>query len=1455
MREKQKTWMIVLSVLIVCSAVFGGESDEVLGDGILKPHQGQWQFNAGTWSAQGSEEPGGWYLRSNNQYDMKSVEFSVKKEQADGYVYLYTGDWRVLLKKDSLIVSYMAKTDALRKDFRRNGYFWYNAMRPIQFDAGTWNKCRLALDGNSVKVFWNDKLVVDWISPDQEWGERIRNCDRVGLAKEWTFPKTFPANSLEGKDQIAVLHGYQTPLEFKGIKIDGKATGPAQGFHTPAWPTKEDGRYHEDAVTKQIVPQGSVVVNWQADAAAVKAAGVLPQVDGWEIPKGDMVSMGIQAASMKEGLPPVEASTSPEYFIGREGKQQFPQNLWGPRGEPRKVKIYFNLKEAGEYTFVNEDFSIGAGPHPVEVCVDGKPVSRVLYRPVTRDIKFNDFVPLKLDKGPHVVTVEFLMTQVNLLSYLMREQGVTLGRIALVKGIVEPLIELKAGQVEKQELAKDAELNGEYTGKTIVLRVSGLTPGQAYQILPLFYEVEARLPGARLMDIGINGKVVATDLDVFKDGGFRKSVEKRFEGKAGTDGEITLTLKGKNNKAIINALKVIDSQGKTVCLKNWSGAVDPEKRNIYFNPSFATSGGSAPPKWTATMPFDGHNLIANPHLSLTDKDRKGPMAWYSLKDVDENTREKIDIEGYYGRIAPPELLDAWKKMVFEPSVVGHYKILLGEGEYRHNKDIGHEHPGSLEIGKTGEAFGISPNWPFIDYGKTQEFSFWVKADKATGKVFAEIYWLTSTQFSDLNWQTGGNALPTPQIVLLGKSTGTETLTGTRDWTKITIHAKPPYGAFFAVPVVRVDNNSAGTFWIDDAELNGYGADPLEISYSFLGFHPKSDKQFTVKSLSKEPVTWELLDGTGKAVKTGQAAYHSYEELSKRHYFTVDLSGFETSGTYRLNVSQAGNTQKTESFKIDAGVYREFCAITQSGVYGARQNAAVQDLYDPEELDDAQATLAFADSRYSRLEQPMTPERKNALGGYCDAGDQYKKPFSWPGVLLSAASMYELVSPAVSQRTRDDALDEMLWALKSFQTLQHENGSMPVSVLPYAYRQLDNIPRFGADRMVEDKDHPVPNLAGAAAMSAYLLKDKDKAWSEIAKHIALKNYAYNFDKEASQKRDATIKSIAANHADPQRKELFLRLATDGKALIAEIYLYKLTGEEKYKSAMEEHAKTLITALNQKAYRMVEKVEIDKEKKLFEMKDVVPVQLVGSTTSSGVAQDFVMALCLFARNYPEHPLTVEAKQALRVFANDVKRVSEISPYGQAYDLATPENQEPKRWPMVKGQDKGGVEYGAATYWAMLAYNLSQIGMLLDDPDMVRLAERQLQWCLGRNITDCSAIQGVGARTIAVSDGRLTSRAFMESYLQGNSRQYSYKGTVVGRAFCAIGNGELHNMFEKGDAKHPVVPTGSPQGYLNYSVMGDTLPAFGPNECFTPLYTPMVFAAAGIQEALAWLEKRKP
>ena len=52
------------------------------------------------------------------------------------------------------------------------------------------------------------------------------------------------------------------------------------------------------------------------------------------------------------------------------------------------------------------------------------------------------------------------------------------------------------------------------------------------------------------------------------------------------------------------------------------GAVrHPPGRERQFRRQAEDAVGAEPPRWTKDQPFDGHNLILNPHFSLKDPER------------------------------------------------------------------------------------------------------------------------------------------------------------------------------------------------------------------------------------------------------------------------------------------------------------------------------------------------------------------------------------------------------------------------------------------------------------------------------------------------------------------------------------------------------------------------------------------------------------------------------------------------------------------------------------------------------------------------------------------------------------------------------------------------------------------------------------------------------------------
>ena len=1426
---------ILATVTTMALFALSAHAEPIAGvKGVFTPYVGEWQSEGDDWGTTGEEPPGGWYLRTPQEYDLQSVEFSVRKDKADGFVWVYLHDWEVLLRKNRIAVKYARNLDTERKNINPAHYFWNCAYRLIDFPEGKWSTFKLTLDGQHLTVHWNGREAAKFNSPEQEWGERIRSS-KLGLAKEYRFLDRFPEDALAGENQMVVLHAYQTPVAFKDLRLVGKAKGPATGFHTPYHPTKCNERWLDDEVIQPLLPLEPVDVTWKLESEDAQKASTLAPVTTWEITEDQKSDIG--GIHYGFGRNYFTDLKTPEYYVGhKEDPGGFPKRIWGMRGKPRDLMVYFNLDKPGLYTLINDNLRLGSGPIPLEISVDGKPVSRAVYRRCGT-APCQDYVPLRLAEGPHRMSMRFLLDNICKFTHAMKSCYLDLGRVALVPGLVDPVQSFTAAEKSNVTLDTSLPLDGEHAGKALCYEITGLEAGAQYTVKPVFYDVEVRKPGARLMDLHLNGTLVERDLDVIAEAGWRAPLEKAYPvkaEKAGETGRIRVKLVGKTNKAFLNALFVEDAQGRQVFGKAWATTISPQTRRVYFGRGAIDPVDGEPAPWTPEQAFDGHNLILNPHFCLHDKERGRPLGWYSVKELEELTRVPLKIDPDYDMV-PEELRKHWDRLEYEPTVLRHYQILPGAGEYTVDEKVGHDQPGSLRVAKAGEDFGLTCNWPNTDFGKLQEFSFWVKTDNADGAVFAEVYWLSYNMFANLKWTVGGPAgepLPLPNIQLLGKTSSEQSLTGAKDWTRVSVKAKPPLGAVYAMPVVRVKNQTTGLIWIDDAEMNAHGAEPLEISRSLLGYHPKGDKSVVAKSISDAPVKWELVEAkTGKVRQSGQAEHHHYEWYSKRHYFTFDFTGFEEPGEYRIRLIQDGRQTETKPFPIDKGVYHKLCDVALNGIYFSRYNVNIDSFHEPEALEDAQAMLTMPGGlkRYDRFEQPYLPERRNCLYGYYDAGDEYKKPQYWVTAFFAAASMQELVEPVLSRRTTDDALDEVIWAIKSYENFQRDNGAVARAMLPsHVGRNLDNIPRYGLDRALEEYDLEAPQVAGTAALCAYLLKDRYPEWSKRALVIAEKNYAYNFDEWARETRQ---KGLARLQGKPR---LGQRMFQASKGLLAQIYLHAVTGDPKYKEHLDEDAKDLIEAVKNKAWRFkAKRGDEELDRSYFEM---------SHTYGFGFSQDFIAALCHFVKMHPEHPLAGEGKAALRVFADDVKRVSSYSPWGQAWDLATSEDKTPKRW--LRGH--GWV----LPYWAMLSYNLAHAGILLDDPEVIRLAERQMQWLLGKNVVDASSIHGVGDRMFAGGAQALDRPAFVDAWLESGSDFFTYDGLVSSATFRGPGDGRASGKPAQGDR----VPIGGlPKGFLSYWLQGNMPTPPGPAERYLPLQGCFAIGAAGVQAGMQYLEER--
>jgi len=90
----------------------------------------------------------------------------------------------------------------------------------------------------------------------------------------------------------------------------------------------------------------------------------------------------------------------------------------------------------------------------------------------------------------------------------------------------------------------------------------------------------------------------------------------------------------------------------------------------------------------------------------------------------------------------------------------------------------------------------------VDPDKTYTLTGWIRTKDATGRSVIGLYWYSGNQWT-----------------CMGRSC-TESISGTQDWRRVTVTAKPPRGAAL-VRVNLLSENNTGTTWFDDVTMTEY----------------------------------------------------------------------------------------------------------------------------------------------------------------------------------------------------------------------------------------------------------------------------------------------------------------------------------------------------------------------------------------------------------------------------------------------------------------------------------------------------------------------------------------------------------------------------------------------------------------------------------------------------------
>ncbi len=1354
--------------------------------------QGRWGEQGSAWQTQGERPPAGWYLRSSRQYDLGSFSFELKRADAAELVFVYTRDWQIVLRGDSVTARYSNYEDGTGKSGKRTwGNYWDTATRPLTWPGGAWSKFHVATVAGGVAISQDGRELLRFNSPEAEWGERVRTSGKYP-SFAYRFPDALAHST--GAKQVLILQAYGSGMQARNIEVDGRDAGAAEDFHAGAGKPEAIAQ-EEDLPLHRM--RGTVKVDWALPAATAAEIAALPPTEKWEVPAQAYIDTDSTSAARAAPGEKVHPEIM-HYRIGAAEPGHVPKLLAIKSrlpAMPQECRIAFNLAKAGLYTFQLGwgDNGLGWGPAIIELSVDGKPQVLEEYRSLHKfgiGAPGREWLQLDLPAGPHEIAVRLVTDRFGL-HILMKLMRFSIREMRLVPGAHVPWEEVDVraptAATQKRPAVDDDFLIGDWSGAERNYRLRGLVAGQNYRVALTFADVESTRAESRLMRVRINGTVVQAKLDIFAEAGWGKRLDKTFlaMAKPGRDGTgvVEIEMTGTRRKMILSGLELRDAAGAVVFRDNlgWHprlAQIQTQAAEREGSVHLLKEGISAePPRWTPEEVFDGHNLIPNPHFSLADPGRADrPLYWCSVAEMAE-------VENKMGNPLP------------------HYGLYPEKGDYGLDAREGRTHPGALRVTKTGAQFALISNMPLVDQQRRQRFSFFVKGRPGAAPVRAAFLWFAA------NMDGGRQPLAAPALQFLDVVRGAAVQPGA-EWQEVSVEALPHRDAYYMACIVEVPDNQSDV-WIDDAEHNGYGAEPIEIARSQAGYHPAGDKTVIVSSLQAGPVAWTMLSARGKKVAGGQLTASRSEWFAKRNYFTLRFDDVRDEGDYTLEVKQAGQSVR-KAVRIDRSVYRNLALTELGALRMKRVNDDVPNGHDPDLLDYAAVPLTRTPDRFAIYEAVQFAERLDLTGGYYDAGDQIKHVEFWPAVVLATLNAVEKAGADAAIARAAHA--EAAWVLAAFHKFVLEDGTVYLTAKPQG-STLDNIPGYAFDPVPSFSSF-VTQTAGASAMAAFRLRESDPKLSQ--RYLELAELCYN--------RPALWKIVQAGREVGPKE-----ISAAAKVLWAEMYLARLKPAEAYRAQLEKTCAVLERGLKQRAYA-----------DLSEMAN-------GADKAGAAIQDCAWVPALFVREYPDHPAVPGLKAGLRAFAAHVAELSRDTIWQQAAAMnGAKSGRPPARYPNAS---RDNTRFRVIGYWSMLTYTLAEIGMVVEDPEIIRLAERQLQWCLGKNFADLSMVMGVGEKFISGGDKLWWQDRYFEPWLASKDGAMFFPGNIVTTAFRGIGDA----VPAKGALSPMVI---YPKGYSMLPVQPAYGVAPGPGgETYLPLIAQFSLATSSLNAALRWEENHAP
>jgi len=552
-----------------------------------------------------------------------------------------------------------------------------------------------------------------------------------------------------------------------------------------------------------------------------------------------------------------------------------------------------------------------------------------------------------------------------------------------------------------------------------------------------------------------------------------------------------------------------------------------------------------------------------------------------------------------------------------------------------------------------------------------------------------------------------------------------------------------------VQVVLESTGSRETSF-DHPYLDGLGAIPVEIVLP-AGFHVNGSKIAVIAVRDRAPGgKFELISGS-RAVFAG-ALTRWGEHIWGREYWNADFTHVRASGAYRLRVVfDDGRQAVSPEFEISADIYLSLPNLTLTWYYTQRCGVEVPGWHKACHLDDALIGRSHNRKLGPGGEWTITAEA-DLTGGWHDAGDNHKY-ICWSYLALWALARLQQTQPAELRNLGEelpDPLAEACWEACFLLKTVSPDGLFPLGVISRfgwvnapIHQETDNIRNSGDERALPDPRERICDIPtyGPEFTSALIAS----SFADLA--LSLRGYDAEFSERClSTARLTWEKHHGAAPPDPE----YLRWHAAFALLDAALCRHRPQAD--LRDDLETRIAHIIAQQKPEGvfpfprscdnYRE-QVLDVPREARA-RLPDLSPHRSRYCISHEACGVDYIPApftylhaLLDYLELFPDGPQAGAARRALGLAMDLALSLTTRTPFGQMME-----------WTFAPDPvNFVHMFHGYNCALLSLAVVAARSACELNRPELLMLAERQMQWVLGRNPRATSLVCGVGHKQLGL------------------------------------------------------------------------------------------------------------